>query len=88
MKYLLALLQGLVTYPEHVRILETKDDMGILLSINVHDDDMGKIIGREGGTAKAIRLIMANYGSRNRQTIKVSICEPDEFDKKLAGEVI
>ncbi len=53
--FLETLVKALVDHPEAVAIVRTVDEMGVLLTLKVHADDMGKIIGRSGNTAKAIR---------------------------------
>ena len=53
------IVKGLVDHPESVKINRTVDEMGVLLSLDVHPDDMGKIIGRMGNTAKHLRYALA-----------------------------
>lgn len=74
--YLEAIVKPLVSYPEEVRIEKTSDEMGILLSLNLHKDDMGKIIGKEGNTARAIRHIVRQYGMSRQARISIKINEP------------
>lgn len=50
--------------------------MGVLLSLRVRNTDMGKIIGRSGDTAKAIRRVVATFGMLNRQKVSLKIFEP------------
>jgi uncharacterized protein len=50
------LIKALVDKPEAVKIIRTVDEMGVLMTLTVDPSDMGKIIGRQGNTAKAIRL--------------------------------
>lgn len=59
MKELLEFIaRELVDEPDEVRVEETDDDRGVLLTLRVAKDDMGKVIGRGGRTARAIRSIM------------------------------
>lgn len=52
------LVQNLVQFPEHVVIEKTIDENGVLLSVIVDGDDMGRVIGKNGATAQAIRVLL------------------------------
>jgi predicted RNA-binding protein YlqC (UPF0109 family) len=52
------LARELVDEPDEVRVEEAEDDRGVLLTLRVAKDDMGKVIGRGGRTARAIRTVM------------------------------
>ena len=54
----------LVDEPDAVRVEEVKDDRGVLLTLRVAPDDMGKVIGRGGRTARAIRSVVKAGGLR------------------------
>lgn len=73
LEYLNGILAGLVDHPDDVEIRQTADEMGTLLSVRVHKNDMGNIIGRDGVTAKAIRTLIRHHGKRNGKTIAVKI---------------
>lgn len=65
MKELLEFLaRELVDEPDQVEVTETQDDRGLLLSLRVAPDDMGKVIGRGGRTARALRAIVRAAGTR------------------------
>lgn len=70
-------VKGLVDHPESVKINRTVDEMGVLLSLDVHPDDMGKIIGRSGNTAKAIRILLRVVGMKNNARVNLKINEPE-----------
>jgi len=70
-------IKGLVDHPESVNIKRTVDEMGVLLSLDVHPDDMGKIIGRSGNTAKAIRILLRVVGMKNNARVNLKINEPE-----------
>lgn len=74
--YLSTLLRGIVEYPEEVKIDRTTDEMGVLLSVNVSRNDMGKVIGKSGTKAKEIRSIMNSFGFIKKEKISVRINEP------------
>jgi uncharacterized protein len=58
------LARELVDDPDAVQVEETEDDRGSLLSLRVAEGDMGKVIGRGGRTARAIRTIVKAAGIR------------------------
>jgi uncharacterized protein len=77
MQFLDYVVKGLVDHPESVKINRTVDEMGVLLSLDVHPDDMGKIIGRSGNTAKAIRILLRVVGMKNNARVNLKINEPE-----------
>lgn len=74
--YTLRVICPLVANPLDVIVDRQVDDKGILLTIKLNKDDMGKIIGKQGETARAIRKIMHQYGATNGKHISVKINEP------------
>lgn len=70
------IVKAIVEVPEEVKVDRRLDDMGILLTLTVNPKDMGKIIGREGNTAKAIRTIIKVVGMKNNARVNVKINEP------------
>ena len=73
------IVKALVDSPDSVRIVESQDEMGVLLTINgVAKDDMGKLIGRQGNTAKAIRTLLRVVGAKESARVSLKINEPDE----------
>lgn len=75
-EYLTHILSGLITRDDELSISKTVDNMGVLLTVYVAKEDMGKIIGKQGTTAKAVRLLMKSYGFKNKADISVKINEP------------
>lgn len=70
-------IKAIVDHPESVQIARTVDQMGVLLTLTVHKDDMGKIIGREGATAKSIRTLLRVAGMKQNARVNLKINEPD-----------
>ena len=58
------LVRELVDEPDAVRIEETGDDRGVVYTLHVGPDDVGKVIGRGGRTVRAIRTVMKAAGMR------------------------
>jgi len=70
-------VKALVDNPSDVKIKRTVDEMGVLLTLDVNSADMGKIIGRAGNTAKAIRTILRVVGMKNNARVNLKINEPE-----------
>ena len=67
------LAKSLVDYPEQVTVTETEQDNEILLVLKVASDDMGKVIGKQGRIAKAIRAMVKAAASRTDKNVIVEI---------------
>jgi predicted RNA-binding protein YlqC (UPF0109 family) len=76
-QFLRYIVEQLVENPREVSVVRTVDEMGVLLTLRTHKDDMGKIIGRSGATAKAIRTILRVVGMKNNARINLKIEEPE-----------
>lgn len=70
-------IKALVDNPNDVKINRTVDEMGVLLTLEVNANDMGKIIGRQGNTAKAIRTLLRVVGMKNNSRVNLKINEPE-----------
>ncbi len=71
------LVKALVDFPNDVKVDRTVDEMGVLISLLVNPADMGKIIGRSGNTAKAIRTLLRVIGMKNNARVNLKILEPE-----------
>lgn len=79
-------VKALVDKPEDVKITRTVDEMGVLLTLSVNQDDMGKVIGRSGATAKAIRTVLRVVGMKNDARVNLKIEEPEGGRRGGEGE--
>lgn len=70
-------IKALVDNPNDIKIERTVDEMGVLISLTVNPADMGKIIGRMGNTAKAIRTLLRIIGMKNNARVNLKINEPE-----------
>ena len=68
------LVRGIVDNPDDVRVDLVQGRRGRVLEVRVHPDDLGKVIGRNGRTAKALRQIMTGVGGRG---IRVDVVDTD-----------
>ena len=71
------IVKALVDNPNDVVIDRTVDEMGVLITMTVNGADMGKIIGRQGNTAKAIRTLLRVIGMKNNARVNLKINEPE-----------
>lgn len=85
-KFLEYVVKALVDNPDDVKINRTVDEMGVLLTLSVHKDDMGKIIGRSGATAKAIRTVLRVVGMKNEARVNLKIEEPEGSERRFDRE--
>ena len=69
-------IKALVDNPNEVKVTRTVDEMGVLLTLEVGAADMGKIIGRQGNTAKSIRTLLRVVGMKNNSRVNLKINEP------------
>jgi predicted RNA-binding protein YlqC (UPF0109 family) len=76
-EFLQYVVSSLVDHPADVKISRNVDEMGVLLTLTVNREDMGKIIGRDGHTAKAIRTLLRVIGMKNNARVNLKINEPE-----------
>lgn len=65
----------LVDHPEEVRIEVDEDDRETVLELHVHEEDLGKVIGKRGRTAKALRTVVRAAASLDEQNVAVEIVD-------------
>ena len=76
-EFLEFLIKAIVDHPEDVKVDRKVDEMGVLITLTVDPADMGKIIGRNGATAKAIRSLLRVVGIKNNARVNLKIEEPE-----------
>lgn len=76
-EFLEYLVQSIVDHPNDVKVERKIDEMGVLLSLKVHPQDMGQVVGRRGETAKAIRSLLRIVGIKNNARVNLKIEEPE-----------
>jgi len=69
------LAQSLVNNPDAVEVKETEGDAASVLELKVAKEDLGRIIGKQGRTAKSIRTILNAAASRNNRKVVLEIVE-------------
>ena len=67
--------KSLVDYPDEVQVTETENDKAVVLELKVAQSDMGKVIGKQGGIAKAIRTVVKAAASKEDRKVIVEIMQ-------------
>ena len=83
-QFLEYVVKALADSPDDVKIKRTVDEMGVLLTLSVNKDDMGKVIGRSGATAKAIRTVLRVVGMKNDARVNLKIEEPEGSERAMS----
>lgn len=67
--------KSLVDYPDEVTVTETSDDRSVTVQLRVAQADMGKVIGKQGRIAKAIRAVAKAAASKEDKKVTVEIMQ-------------
>lgn len=83
------LVKALVANPDKVKIERTIDERGVLLELYVEPEDLGRVIGRNGSTAKSIRTLLRALGVKNGARYNLKIVDtgdsrPEQTKQKAA----
>ena len=70
-----AISRALVDHPEDVQVRVVEGEQVIVLELRVHPTDLGKVIGRQGRTAKSIRTILGAAGMKLKKRFTLEILE-------------
>jgi predicted RNA-binding protein YlqC (UPF0109 family) len=70
-------VKAIVDHPDDVKTERTIDEMGTLISLHVNAEDMGTIIGKDGRTAKALRILLRVLGAKHNARVNLKIIEPE-----------
>lgn len=76
-EFLEYLIKSIVDHPEDVTVDRKIDEMGVLLTLRVHSQDMGQVVGRQGATAKSIRSLLRIVGIKHNARVNLKIEEPE-----------
>ncbi len=71
------IVKALVDHPDDVKTERTVDEMGVLITLHLNQQDMGQVIGRQGQTAKAIRTLLRVVGAKRKARVNLKINEPE-----------
>lgn len=73
------IVKSLVSHPEDIAIERVIDDKGTLLTLTVHPEDLGRVIGRRGSTAQSVRTLLRALASKNGERYNLKIVNNDGF---------
>jgi hypothetical protein len=76
--------KSLVDNPEEVKVTQIDGEQTTILELRVHQSDLGKVIGKQGRTARAIRTILAAAGMKQKRRFNLEIIE--RFDDSERSE--
>ena len=90
--FVLMVIKEIVEHPDDVKVDRKVDEMGVLLTLTVHPEDMGKIIGKLGKTAEALRILLRVVGMKGNARVNLKINEPvggkREMEHKTVDQVV
>lgn len=61
-EWLEVVMRGILTHPDDLNLDMTKDEAGILFTAQVHKEDRGRVVGKNGATAEALRILLRTAG--------------------------
>jgi predicted RNA-binding protein YlqC (UPF0109 family) len=70
-----SIARALVDHPNEVEVKSVEGSQATILELRVHAEDLGKVIGRQGRTAKAIRTLLGAAGMKVRKRFTLDILE-------------
>lgn len=81
-EFLEYVVKALVNHPEDVKTDREIDDRGVKITLHVNPEDMGYIIGRQGQTARALRILLKIVGAKDNARVSMVIYEPEELRRQ------
>ena len=83
--FLETIVKELVDKPQEVVVERNIDERGVLLTLKVNPEEMGKIIGKQGQTARALRTLLRIIGNKNNSYVNLKVYEPDKEGRSSEG---
>ncbi len=85
-KFVEDVVKAIVDNPDKVTTERTIDEMGVLIKLTVDPADMGKVIGKDGKTAKSIRTLLRVLGAKNNARVNLKIVEPEGSERPVESK--
>lgn len=79
------IVKSLVGHPDDVVVDRIIDEKGVLLTLTVHPDDLGRVIGKRGVTAQSLRTLLRAFGTKNDARYNLKIVNNDEDRENYAA---
>jgi UPF0109 protein CPn_0720/CP_0026/CPj0720/cpB0748 len=77
------IVKNLVENPEDVKVERTIDEKGVLLTLSVNKEDLGRIIGRRGATAQSLRALLRALALKNNAHYNLKISDSKEKNEAV-----
>lgn len=75
-------VKSIVNHSADVKTERTVDERGVLITLYVNPEDMGYVIGRQGQTARALRILLKIVGAKENARVNLKIYEPEEMRRQ------
>lgn len=76
-EFLEFVVKAIVSNPKAVKVTRIIDERGVLLTLDTDPADMGYVIGKQGQTAKSLRILLKIVGAKNNARVNLKINEPE-----------
>lgn len=80
------IVKSLVNHPDDVIVDRQIDEKGVLLTLTVHPDDLGRVIGKRGVTAQSLRTLLRAFGTKNDARYNLKIVNNDDERENYVSE--
>ena len=80
------IIKSLVEHPDDVAVERLIDEKGVLLTLTVNPEDLGRVIGKRGGTAQSVRTLLRALGTKNDARYNLKIVNNDGFTGAQSSE--
>ena len=80
------IIKSLVEHPDDVVVERLIDEKGVLLTLTVNPEDLGRVIGKRGGTAQCVRTLLRALGTKNDARYNLKIVNNDGFTGAQSSE--
>lgn len=80
-------IKNLVNHPDDVSVERKIDEKGVLLTLTVNPEDLGRVIGRRGSTAQSVRTLLRALGTKNDARYNLKIVNNDDAQSIATGEM-
>jgi len=77
-KFLETLVKMIVNNPKKVKVSRMVNERGVLLTIDVDQEDLGTVIGKEGRNIDAVRYLVRMIGLKNKAFVSVKVNQPEQ----------
>ena len=78
-------IKSLVSKPDAIIVDRTIDEKGVLLTVGVDPEDLGRVIGKKGATAQALRTLLRALGTKNDARYNLKITDPAKTETTNEG---